>query len=105
MVMTSDGRCAVPDGMFSASGAQPVTLTASFSEAIATIAVKTAAAPPMSDFIHSIGAAGFSDRPPESKVMPLPTSARVRVAFGCRYASRTSRGGLIEPWPTPMMPP
>ena len=36
----------------------------------------TAAAPPMSDFIHSIAAAGLSDRPPESNVMPLPTSAR-----------------------------
>src|SRR5450755_239941 len=97
MVMTSEGRCAVPDGMFSAKGAQPVTLTASFSDAIATIDVSTAAAPPISDFIHSIGAAGFNDRPPESKVMPLPTRARVRVAFGCRYCRRTSRGGLIDP--------
>ena len=29
----------------------------------------------MSLFISSIDAAGLSDRPPESKVMPLPTSA------------------------------
>jgi hypothetical protein len=70
--------------MFSASGAQPVTLTGSFSRAIATIAQSTAAAPPMSDFIHSMGADGFSDRPPESKVMPLPMRASVFVAFGCR---------------------
>ena len=61
-----------------------MTLTGSFSWAIATIAPSTAAAPPMSDFIHSMGAAGLSDRPPESNVMPLPTSAMVFVAFGCR---------------------
>ncbi len=62
--------------MFSAIGAQAVTLTASPSRAIAVIAAMTAAAPPMSDFIHSIAAGGLSERPPESNVMPLPTSAR-----------------------------
>jgi hypothetical protein len=77
VVRTSDGRCAVPDGMFSAIGAHAVTLTSRPSRAIATTAASTAAAPPMSDFIHSIAAAGLSDRPPESKVMPLPTSARL----------------------------
>ena len=76
---TSDGRWAVPDGMFSAIGAHAVTLTSSPSRAIAVIAAMIAAAPPMSDFIHSIAAAGLSDRPPESKVMPLPTSARCGV--------------------------
>jgi hypothetical protein len=82
MVSTSEGRWAAPDGMFSAIGAQPVTFTASLSSAIATTAASTAAAPPMSDFIQSIAAAGFSDRPPESKVIPLPTSARLRLALG-----------------------
>ena len=76
MVMTSEGRWAVPDGMFSAIGAQAVTLTSRPSRAIAVIAAMIAAAPPMSDFIHSIAVDGLSDRPPESNVMPLPTSAR-----------------------------
>ena len=38
----------------------------------------------MSDFIASIAFGGFSDRPPESNVMPLPTKTTVLVASGCR---------------------
>ena len=38
------------------------------------------AAPHMSYFMPTIDAAGLSDRPPVSKVMPLPTSATCRVA-------------------------
>jgi hypothetical protein len=47
----------------------------------------------MSDFIHSIEADGFRDKPPESKVMPLPTKAIDRVAFGCVCVIRTNRAG------------
>ena len=66
-------------------------------------AASTAAAPPMSDFIVSIDFGGLSDSPPESNVMPLPTSTTVLAASaGCGvYASRASRGGCTEPWPTP----
>jgi hypothetical protein len=81
MVRTSDGRCALPDGMFSAIGAQPVTFTSGLIRAIAVIAAITAAAPPMSDFIASIAVDGLSESPPESNVMPLPTSARCRFPF------------------------
>ena len=35
---------------------------------------RTLAAPPMSNFISSMPSPGFSEMPPESKVMPLPTS-------------------------------
>jgi hypothetical protein len=35
----------------------------------------TAAPPAMSSFMVSIDLAGLSDKPPESKVMPLPMSA------------------------------
>ncbi len=73
----------MPDGMFSAIGAHPVTFTFKASRAIAVIAAITAAAPPMSDFIHSIDWAGLSEIPPESNVMPLPTRARCLVASGC----------------------
>ena len=61
--------------MFSAIGIQASTSTATPSCATARSVAITAAAPPMSHFISSIAAAGLSDRPPESKVMPLPTSA------------------------------
>ncbi len=45
-------------------------------------AESTEAAPLMSDFIQSIEPAGLRDRPPESKVMPLPTKATFLVASG-----------------------
>ena len=41
---------------------------------------RTAAAPDMSVFMVSIESAGLSDSPPESKVMPLPTSTTSPVA-------------------------
>ena len=69
------------------------------------MAASTAAAPPMSDFIVSIALAGLSDRPPESKVIPLPASTSARLAPGGAYSSRTSRGGWTDPCPTPRMPP
>ena len=59
----------------------------------------------MSHFIVSMDFGGLSERPPESKVIPLPTNATVLVASGCVYESRTSRGGRVEPMPTPMRPP
>ena len=75
MVSTSDGRWAVPDGMFSARQSQPVTATGSSRRAAAMTVCSTAAAPAMSDFIASMPAAGLIEMPPESNVMPLPTSA------------------------------
>ena len=58
----------------------------SSSAAAAVIAASTAAAPPMSHFIVSIDFGGLSERPPESNVIPLPTSAtgpgRLRVRVG-----------------------
>ena len=73
IVRTSDGRIAVPDGMFSALATQPTTLIGSLSRATACSVAMTAAAPPMSAFIHSIAVGGLSDSPPESNVMPFPT--------------------------------
>ena len=66
MRSTSPGRVAEPDGMFSASASQPVTLTARPRRAAATTAANTAAAPLMSHFIVSLWPAGFSEMPPES---------------------------------------
>ena len=40
------------------------------------MAPSTAAEPAMSVFMSTMESAGLSDRPPESKVMALPTSAR-----------------------------
>src|SRR5262249_60771717 len=69
------------------------------------MAPSTAAAPPMSDFIVSIALAGLSDRPPESKVIPLPASTSTLLACGGGYSSRTSRGGGARPLPAPGVPP
>ena len=63
----------------------------------------TAAAPPMSEVMWCIDAAGFIEMPPVSKVMPLPTSATFFACLGflasCapRWISRTSRCGRDEP--------
>ena len=57
-------------------------------------AASTAAAPLMSDFIVSIDFDGLSERPPESKVMPLPDEHHnAAPASGWVYSSRTRRGG------------
>jgi len=61
------------------------------------LAATTAAAPLMSHFIVVIDAPGLSDRPPESNVMPLPTSAMWAFARRGEYVTDTSRGGLSEP--------
>ena len=105
IVMTSDGRMAVPEGMFSASASQPVTFTGTSRAAAARTTAKTVAAPAMSDFIVIIEAAGFSEMPPVSKVMPLPTSAMCAAASAGACSMRTSRGGREEPWPIARMPP
>ena len=67
----------------------------------------TAAAPPMSEVMWCMLAAGLMEMPPVSNVMPLPTSATFLafLFFAPRWVSRTSRGGRDEPLPTPITPP
>ena len=71
---TSPGLIARPPGMFSQAGIRPTRLTRAFSCATARKVPSTLAAPPMSNFISSISAAGLIEMPPVSNVMPLPTS-------------------------------
>ena len=78
---TSPGFCARPPGMFSAIARYPRTSIGGLSSGSALITPKTAAAPDISSFIVSIDWAGLSDRPPESNVMPLPTSATTLLAL------------------------
>ena len=66
--------------MFSAIGAKVVTLTGRPSRAIARVAAMTQAAPAMSPFMFTMLEEGLMVRPPESKVTPLPTSARWAMA-------------------------
>ena len=80
MRSTSFGRIAEPDGMFSAMHSHAVMRTGRPSRAAASSrrarsprrSCRTSCRPWMP--------AGFSERPPESKVMPLPTRARCFVA-------------------------
>ena len=74
-VSTSPGRCAVDDGMFSAIGTVAMTSIGSFCLAARTTVAMTAAAPPMSEVMWCMLAAGLMEMPPVSNVMPLPTSA------------------------------
>ena len=76
VVSTSPGLVAEPLGMFSVIGAHAVTGIRPPRAAMASTAASTAAAPPMSVFIVSMPVAGLRERPPESKVIPLPTRAR-----------------------------
>ena len=102
---TSPGRVARPDGMLSAMHSHAVTFTGAPMVATARRTARAVAAPHMSYFMPTIEAAGLSERPPVSKVMPLPTSATWRVASAGEYSRRTRRGGRSEPCPTPRMPP
>src|SRR5699024_8182536 len=61
--------------------------------------------PAISDFMSSMLLAGLREMPPESKVIPLPTKLRWRLAPLGAYSTLTSRGPRVEPCPTPMMPP
>ena len=105
IVMTSPGRIEVPDTMFSAIGANAVTLTGRPSRAMARVAAMTLAAPAMSPFMLTMLEAGLMVRPPESKVTPLPTSARCVAAPLGDQVSLTSRDGAAEESPTLRMPP
>ena len=57
-----------------------MTLIFGFSNAIARIAPRIDAAPPMSPFIVSMPSAGLIDRPPESNEMPLSAIGALAAA-------------------------
>ena len=59
----------------------------------------------MSHFIVTMPVDGLMLRPPESKVMPLPTRATDAVGAAGDHDIVTMRGGLTDPCPTPTMPP
>ena len=63
----------------------------------ADIAASTAAAPDLSVFIVSMPSAVLSDRPPESKVIPLPTRAIVPVAARRVVDQADEAGRLVGP--------
>ena len=85
--------------MLSVIGVNETTRTATSSAGRAHMVATTAAAPAMSHFISIIDSAGLIDSPPESNVMPLPTSAtRVdRVGLGQLVLDRLvdRRGGVV----------
>ncbi len=86
--------------MFSAAATSPVTLSGMPRLASADITAITAAPPAISVFIAFMPSFGFSDRPPLSKVIPLPTKTTCRRAPGGEWLSSISRGGRSEPEPT-----
>ena len=91
--------------MLSVSGRYPLTAIFGSTARSAEKVASTAAAPPMSLFIAIIPVADLSERPPESKVMPLPTRASLARGRSGSQCSSTSRGGWFEPRLTPRIPP
>ena len=103
----SPGRCALPPGMFSTAGTTPKTLILGFMRPIARMAPMTEAPPDMSPFMSPMPAACFSEMPPVSNVIPLPTSATLLSGFcgSPRYSITMSFGSLALPAATPSMAP
>ena len=100
--MTSPGRWAFADGMFSTSPTTPTALTRARRPASAAMTPVTAAAPPISHFMSSMPAAGLSEMPPVSNVTPLPTKAigaSSRRGAPCQRMTAT-RLSRADPWPT-----
>jgi hypothetical protein len=79
---TSPGRMARPSGMFSVAATMPCTTQAGLRAAMACMAAITAAPPAMSTFIDIMPSLSLMDRPPESNVRPLPTSASTGALRG-----------------------
>lgn len=97
----SPGRKAPPPGIFSAMASTPTTLALAFLPAMARMAPSTAAAPPMSPFISSICSAGLIERPPLSKVSPLPTSTSGLSSAALPCQRNTAKmGARVLPCPT-----
>ena len=88
LVTTSPGLMAWSPGMFSQVGTMTTRLSLGLSSATARSVPSTLAAPPMSNFISSISAAGLMEMPPVSKVMPLPTSTIGACVFACTVVLR-----------------
>ncbi len=79
MVSTSPGRVASPPNMLSVIGMYARTRHFGARAGRTDMVPTTAAAPAMSFFMSIIPLAGLMERPPESKVIPLPTRAMVPV--------------------------
>ena len=105
VLMTSPGRCAFDEGMFSAIQVIAVTLPSYPVAASASIVPKTVAEPPMSYFISSMFAPGLREIPPVSKVIPLPTSIGPRPFLSEFISKITIQGLRADPIPTATRPP
>ena len=88
LVTMSPGLTARPLGHVLAGGDQADDVErAASARPSARKVPSTLAAPPMSNFISSISAAGLIEMPPVSKVMPLPTSTTGACALRRRRRS------------------
>src|SRR5690625_7193279 len=102
--MTSPGRVASPEGIFSANGRKAVTLTGISSFAAAIVAPATAAEPPISEIMSHMPAPGLIEIPPVSKVIPLPTNATDFLAFFGLLLKGNRRGRRADHRPTDKTP-
>ena len=93
-VTMSPGFDALPDGMFSVAAMSPCTSAFGARSGSTAKRPRTAAAPAMSHFMVSMWLDGLSDKPPESKVMPLPMMAIfLSLGFGVlRFVGTAGNG-------------
>ena len=99
VVMTSSGRSALPDTLFSTAGTSTRNRMSRPAVMIIRASPRTCAAPPMSFFMRSMPWAGLMSSPPESKHTPLPTSVTLGASGGPQRRS-TSLGALALARPT-----
>ena len=101
VVITSPGRVALPEGMFSTIPTSPTTFALALRSASVRITPETTPAPPMSMVMSSMPAPGLRLMPPVSKTTPLPTSARGAASSAPpSHRITTTFDGLSDPWPT-----
>ena len=81
--------------MLSVQHMKPMTFTRGFVALSTLIVASTAAAPDMSVFIVIIPSPDFSERPPESNMMPLPTSATEPGGVARRVGELDEAGRLV----------
>ena len=100
-LITSPGRVAFPEGIFSTNPTIPTTFAFAFLSAKTFITPPTTPAPPMSIVMSSMPLAGFIEIPPVSKTTPLPTNANgEQPELSPSQCIITTFDSLSEPCPT-----
>ncbi len=100
VLITSSGRKALPETLFSTAGISTRRRTGSSAAMIILATASTFAAPPMSFFMFSMPPAGFRSSPPVSKQTPLPISVTLGASLAAPQVMSIRRGSRTLARPT-----